>query len=503
MPSRQRQGLGLALLAALVLVGVVYRSTFAAIVQKWSDDAAFSHGFLIVPIAVWLAWQKRAELAAVTWRPSWLGAIAIAAAMAAWVVARGTGVLVLEQLATVAMIPAMVLAVLGWRAAWALAFPLAFLFFAVPFGRGLVPWFMQVTADMATWTLQLSGVPIFRSHMYISIPSGDFEVARACSGLNYVITGLVLGVLYAHLTYTRWTKRVLCVLAFLVIPILANGLRVYLTIAVSHLTDMRWGPGTEHVTLGRILFIVVMTLMFWVGRRWHDDHVATSPGPVQPSQPLSATAWLPVPVALVLALIGPPYLASVAGGSVRLDDASELAVLPNAAPGWQGPSADPSAWRPLYVDPLEEHSGVYRDAAGVAVDVYVGVYGLGSTAGSEMISFRNRITYTEGESLAAESKRRVAGEEGRTFEVRERVVRRAGEDLLVWHWFMVGPWHATSEFAVKGLEALAFVTGRVEPERILSLATPMDEDAADRLAAFAAAHEACVASGFDPRACPP
>ena len=105
---------------------------------------------------------------------------------------------------------------------------------------------MQVTADVATWLLQWTGVPVLRSHMYISIPSGSFEVARACSGLNYFITGLVLGVLYAYLTYRGWTKRVLCVAG---LPgrsrSLLNGLRVYVTILVSHLTDMRFGPGAS------------------------------------------------------------------------------------------------------------------------------------------------------------------------------------------------------------------------------------------------------------------
>ena len=65
MLSRHRRILGLVLLAALAVVGWVYRDTFASIAQKWFDDAAFSHGFLILPIALWLAYQKRDELAAV------------------------------------------------------------------------------------------------------------------------------------------------------------------------------------------------------------------------------------------------------------------------------------------------------------------------------------------------------------------------------------------------------------------------------------------------------
>ena len=52
--------------------------------------------------------------------------------------------------------------------------------------------------------------------MYISIPSGDFEVAKACSGLKFVIAGLMLGTLYSFLTYSSWRKRLLSMAAFLV-----------------------------------------------------------------------------------------------------------------------------------------------------------------------------------------------------------------------------------------------------------------------------------------------
>ncbi len=138
-------------------------------------------------------------------------------------------------------------------------------------GRALVPLLMQITADVATEALRLSGVPILRNHMYISIPSGNFEVAKACSGLNYVITGFVLGVLYSFLTYRSWWKRLLSMAAFVVVPIIANGLRVYITIGVSHLTEMDFGPGKEHVTFGRVFFLIVIFAMFWIGRRWRDE----------------------------------------------------------------------------------------------------------------------------------------------------------------------------------------------------------------------------------------
>jgi exosortase A len=503
--QNERRILSTILLVAVLLWGWRYQDALSSIVRTWQSDAAFSHGFLIAPISVWLAWQKRAAIADAQFRPSWLGAMALLACAAAWMVARGAGVLVVEQLAVVAMVPALVLSVLGVQVTRALAFPLAFLVFAVPFGRGNVPLLMQVTADVATLALRWSSVPVWRSHMYISIPAGQFEVARACGGLNYVIAGLVLGVLYAYVCYRGWRKRMLCVAAFLLIPVVANGARVYFTILVSHLTDMRFGPGTEHVTFGRVFFVVLMLVLFWIGRRWHDDMSPTRRSigqDVQEPAALAAMAWMPVPIAMFIVLLAPAGLpAPLSGAAGRHLEAKDLAALPAGTEGWQGPLHGAETWRPHYRGGLVERQGAFRLADGPPVDVFVAVYGLGATGHHEMIAFDNVLSKEHLGSLAEERRRRVRLPDGNDLVVNELLVTEPDGRRLVWYWFRVGDRSATSAFSVKAIEALALVTRRVDTARIISLATISDEDAVSRMQGFVAAHASCIEGGFAPEAC--
>lgn len=494
----------LLLLIALAAVGVVYRSTLLSIGHKWFSDNAFTHGVLILPISLWLAWRKRTALAATEFAPSVLGVLAAALCTLAWIVARGSGVLVLEQFAAVALVPALVLAALGPRATRVLVVPLAFLFFMVPFGRALVPMLMQLTADFATVLLQWSGVPVLRSHMHISIPDGQFEVARACSGLNYFITSLVLGCLYAYLNFSGWLKRSICVLAFVVLPVVLNGLRVYVTILVSHLTQMRFGPGEEHVMFGRVFFVIVMLALFWVARRWNDDAeqvpVAAPPGVSAPTR--SVWTWWPLALACAVALAGPPFLyASQASVAARLAAAGELIRLPAGVANWQGPTDAAGRWRPQYRGGLQEAQGVYRAPDGIEVDVFVAVYGLGSTLGAEMISYGNVIAESEHASLANDSRHPVQIGSGQSLIVRQLVVDDGGRERLVWHWYVIGEQPVVSQFAAKALEAAAFLTRGPVAERIVTLSTPMDDTAEQRLAEFLASHGACVASGFAVKAC--
>ena len=503
-----RKHLGIATFAlAMACLVAVYFDTFVSIVHKWIDDDAYSHGFLIVPISLWLAWRQRDVLRGIPLRPSLAGLVMLAACVLTWIVARGSGVLVLEQFAVVAMVPALAWASLGWRHVRALAVPLGFLAFMVPFGRALVPILMSATADVATLLLRWSGVPVLRTHMLITIPGGWFEVARACSGLNYFTTSLVLGCLYAYVNYRGWRKRLLCVAAFVAIPVVLNSLRVYLTILVSHLTDMRFGPGTEHITFGKIFFVVMMLAFFWIGRRWHDephnDHALGRS--VRPEASVARpSAFWPVLLALPILLAG-PRLAQAMAVRVRsaVDGAADLIVLPPAAQGWRGPTQGTGRWRPLYNSPIVERQWVDSGPSTAPVDVYVGVYGLGVTAGAEMVAYQNRIATNEFERLAQTATRRVTLPDGNALRLNEVMLDEAPSGRIVWQWFVVGDRTSPDAFVVKMLEAWALVAGTATTERIVAISTPRDEGTEARLQAFLAAYGRCAVEGFPPAACAP
>ena len=131
----------------LVALVFVYWGTFASLVNIWLKSDPFAHGLLIGPIALYLVYERRAQLDQCTKKSSWLGLVGIAGAGACWWVSFVADVQVVQQFAVVAMIPCLVLLVLGRKVAWEIAFPLAFLFLAVPFGEAMTPKLIDLTAD--------------------------------------------------------------------------------------------------------------------------------------------------------------------------------------------------------------------------------------------------------------------------------------------------------------------------------------------------------------------
>src|SRR6266849_4301157 len=147
------------LAAALAAFGILslYWQTAWSIVAIWWRSETFAHGFLVVPICIWLVWRHREQLVGITAKPWWPGLLGVFCAGALWLVASAADVLGVKQFALVFMIQAAVVTVVGKRVSRSLVFPLAFLLFAVPAGEIFLPTLIDWTANVTVSALRWSG----------------------------------------------------------------------------------------------------------------------------------------------------------------------------------------------------------------------------------------------------------------------------------------------------------------------------------------------------------
>lgn len=262
--------IALALLAPFAL----YFGTARSIVAIWNSSETFTHGYIILPISLWLIWRRRENFAALPPTPYWPALILLAMAGAAWLLARMGEVQVVQQYAFVAMLPLIALGVLGRRLAASLAFPLLFMLFAVPFGEIFIDPLIQFTAEFTVRAVQLTGIPVLRNGTRFELPSGSWSVVEACSGVRYLISSVTLGCLYAYLTYRSTRRRLLFIAIAIIVPVIANGLRAYMIVMIGHLSSMQLATGVDHLIYGWLFFGLVMFLMFWIGSYWREDQAA-------------------------------------------------------------------------------------------------------------------------------------------------------------------------------------------------------------------------------------
>ena len=475
-------------LAAILALG--YQGSWSALINTWRTDTTFSHGLLIIPLAVFIAWQKRHELSRLDLRPSWLGLVWLSAALAIWLLGRLVHVRVLEQVGLIGALQALVPLALGSAATRLLLFPLGFLWFAVPFGKELVPPLMEITADLSVFFLRLTGVPVYREGMLLQIPAGTYEVARACSGIKFLTAAVALGAFYAYINYRTLRKRLIFVAVSIVVAILSNGVRAYLLVLIGHLTDMTFRHDRWHIVLGYVLFGIILLLLFYMGGRYRDDEPPTAlPAAVADTGAGTAFAWRIV-VPAVLLMTGVPVVARAlidAGGSTERIAAMSVPLVPAA--GWVSAGEAAIDWRPHIAGGASRVEGSYRrDSA--PVDVFIEIYPVPSRDDAEMVSYRNSIQKDANERLYADKVidprlPALAGLRVRETEIPGSPAR------LVWYWYDVAGHSTVSPARVKLAELRSVLTQGRAAQRVIVLSTSAVESPAtarDRLREFVAAH---------------
>jgi exosortase A len=471
-PAQWRVALPL-LAASIVAILAIYWPTVASIVAIWERSETFAHGYLIVPITLVLVWTRRRELARLIPTPDVLGFVLLAGLVLGWLAANAGQVLVIEQYAMTAMIPAAVLAIAGRQVALALLFPLAFLFFAVPMGEALIPPLMDWTANFTVAALQLTGIPVYREGLFFTIPSGNWSVVEGCSGLRYLIASVTVGVLFAYLNYRRWWKRALFVALAVAVPILANGMRAYGIVMIAHLSDMKLAMGVDHFIYGWVFFGLVMLLLFWLGSFWRD-----APAESESHRRATATSVsVPRAVAAALAVVGltaagPLYAAWLD----RPNPAAVALPAPAGVSGWLRAEGEFTNWRPKYDGPAASFFEVYRRGERTVV-LFVGYY-RNQRQDAELINSTNVMVVQKHPvwSNVGEA-RRKEDLGGSAIELRQTRLRSREQRLLIWDWFWVSGSHFSSPYLGKLYLARDKLLGRGDDGAAIIMAAPYEESA--------------------------
>ncbi|MCL2635419.1 MAG: exosortase A, partial [Betaproteobacteria bacterium] len=413
--------------------------------------------------------------------------VPVAGTTLAWLLGELTAVNALTQFALVATLVLAIIALLGPPASKRLAFPLAFLFFSVPFGDFMLPKLMEWTAAFTVLALRATGIPVYQEGLQFVIPSGHWSIVEACSGIRYIIASVTVGTLFAYLNYTSLRRRLLFIGVSFVVPVVANWLRAYIIVMLGHLSGNRLATGVDHLIYGWLFFGVVILIMFLIGARWSEPEAAPTP-PVEaaaPPAPMTARAWLAASAVALIASAGP--LAFIAIDRADRAAPVTLAALPLPV-GWQE-GADLPSWQPNFSGASDQlQTSFQRDDQ--SVGLYIGYYrnqdyrnklvtSTNTLADSSSTQWTVVARHTAAPATAGLPARVVAAELlkiGSSPEIR----------LRAWQWYWIDGSLTASDAGAKLLTALSRLSGRGDDAAVVILYAPAAA-AESSLPAFAAA----------------
>ena len=455
----QRKSWALALFALLVsslAVCWLLWPTLRILSDTW-QTATFSHCYLILPVTLYLIWIRRDAIEPLTPRPNLWVLFLLAGLEVLWLVGRQAGLFVVEEFAFVAFFPVLVWLLLGTKIARRIRFPLAFLFFAVPVGVSLISPLQDFTAEIASRALEITGVPVLRVGRLFVVPNGAWQVARECSGVRFLIASITSGTLLAFLFFRSWWRRAALLLASAIVPIVANGLRVYCLILLGYLSNNRLAVGIDHLIYGWIFFSFILVVLGAAAWKWRESNVGDVPTssaskPAKSSQEPASVAPASNLVFATLAAVGLLAAGPLLSRLVHSSYQPHNIQLPQLRPGapWSAIQDDSAAWKPNAPGVSTESWQAFTSAAG-QVDVYIAYLAAGMDTSRPLVQSDETFLDPQHWTIASERYRDVKLD-GRPLRVQEVNLRQGNTNRVVWSWYWVGGVFTASPLRARLLE---------------------------------------------------
>lgn len=423
----------LIVLGALAMTALLYWPTSLEIADLWEDTVRrrYTHGWIVLAVAVWLVWRDRAQLASIELRPPVGGWALVAVGSVGWLVGSNAGLLAMTTLGMPLLVLSAIWAAGGLALTRRVAFAVLFLYFAFPVWELISVPLQALTAFVSLWLTGMVGIPVRMDEFIIQIPEGWFEIAGGCNGLHFFIVALGIATLHGHIDRDDFRSRLLLLVLAGTLALVTNWLRVFIIIVAGHLTNMQhFLVRVNHYYFGWFLFAFALALYVYLSarlpRRSRVERTPKSRAPSASRRRIVTAAALTV-AALAL---GPVWsLADHAG------EGGSVALAPPTLQGWSGPQAYASSWRPIFVGADEEFLVAYKGESTGEVALYRAAYH-SQRQGKELLGFGNSVV-GERHRLTASTRRHVSAG-GVAASISEQVVSGSdGQELLVWSLYAI------------------------------------------------------------------
>jgi exosortase len=254
------------------LVIALYFRILPDMAKDWWDDPGASHGMLIPPVALYIAWLRRdltlAEPAFADVRGLWLTLCACLTLL--------VGILGAEFFLTrasfVLLSGGLIWTFWGARRFRTLLFPLVLLLTMIPLPRviyNLLAAPLQLLASsVSTGLVQALGIAVYQDGNVIHLAGISLGVAEACSGLHSLSSLVTAALMVGFLLCTRIRTRVLLVVLSVPVAIGMNVVRVTGTALIAEY-NRHYAMGYYHSFSGWLVFLVGFGLVAAAAKLLH------------------------------------------------------------------------------------------------------------------------------------------------------------------------------------------------------------------------------------------
>ena len=384
--------------ALLIVAGVMlaFEDALLAMLHQWQVNPMYSYAYSVPAISLFLLWARRDAFYKRSLRPARLaGGAVLVLSLGLLAVGQVGAIQVLQQFAFLVALVGVVLFLFGFDYLAVSAPALAYLLLMVPiwdvFTERLHWPFQSNSARFGVALMHAIGVPAYREGTVITLPNLSIEVARQCSGVNYLVAVLALALPLAYLRLRGVWRRVALILSAMLIAAGANSLRVALIGALAYYEVGSPLHGPFHVLHGLFVAGVGYVALF-MGLRFLQSGAANAQEQTADA-PISAAPrgrWSTTEAFALAVLFLMVWKVGIVPSSTPVALAAPLDTLATRLGPWY---ADPIGVRsttplPAAWNNADAHlSRLYRSQSGQTVTVDVWYFAV-QKQNREVVSFR-------------------------------------------------------------------------------------------------------------------
>ena len=237
------------------------------LVRRWSGESDYIYGFLVLPFAGFLLYQRRHMMPALPLHGNLWGVLLLAVAGGMRIAAAYFDYQLIEPLSLIPCLAGVALLVMGWEGIQWCWPSVVFLAFMVPLPGFLADMLSQplreIGADVSTYLLQTFGVPAAVHGTIISLSRWELGVEEACSGLKALMLFLAVCTGAALTMHRRpmW-ERILLILSSIPIAVIANVIRITVTGVLYELAGPELAEAVFHGLVGLFMMPVAVVLLW-------------------------------------------------------------------------------------------------------------------------------------------------------------------------------------------------------------------------------------------------
>ncbi len=456
----------------------VYWNVFLSLINAWLNVPAYSHGFLVPIVSLYIIWVYRNRLSLSDIKPNlFIGTAVLLVSGSLLVLGEASMINVVQQVSMLVAICGIVILLLGSRFMRVWAVPLLYLVLMLPVLDGLfrkvqLP-FQLLSAKMAVAILQVFDIPVLLSGKYIELPTLTLEVARACSGIQYMVSIVALVIPLMFIFLKGSGSRILLMFFAFLIGVSVNWLRIVLiALWVYNGGEGLHGPG--HILQGLFVSVFGFFTLFMIA--WI---IAKISGNQQDSieekrskiiqggldKKVEKRMWLAWGMAISI-LVGASQIVNPSSiAPVKLKQ-EEYSLIPEKIGTWQ--SIREGTGETIFnLDPDLYLERTYLNRDNENVNVYIGYFER-QEQGREVVHSNLQSLYDNSQKI------RITLDSKQSIDVNKAILKKENKRYLVIYWYNINGRLTESNVAAKIISVIDSLVFRRANAALIGFSVPLE-----------------------------